>query len=46
MLESVHINRRSPAYAEYERLKKIWRKRQESQWDIDRWMIGKGYPIY
>jgi hypothetical protein len=46
MLESLRINRRSDAYSEYLRLKNIWRKRQEAQWDIDRWMIRKGYPIY
>jgi hypothetical protein len=45
-LEGLHINRRSDAYGEIERLKRVWKTRQMAQADIDRWMIQKGYPLY
>jgi hypothetical protein len=45
-LEGLHINRRSDANDEIQRLKRIWKHRLEAQDDIDRWMIAHGHPLY
>ena|ERR1035438_1271078 len=45
-LESLGITPTSLAYQELDRLRRVWKKRQRAQDDIDRWMIAHGHPLY